>query len=106
MSEMFQYLQLVLFFLVFATDAICEHFNVEVPELLKMLTVNKMGSFMFIWLFGNMVQSSFVNSQAFEIYHGNNQVWSSLEAKRMPNYNDIIDGFKRSGVEIMRSSVP
>jgi len=105
-ADCFQYMQLLIFAIVFAGEAICEYLGVEQPELLKMLTQNKMGSFMFVWLFGNMVQSSFVNSQAFEIYHGDKTVWSSLATRRMPNYSDIIEGFKRSGVEIMRSSVP
>lgn len=103
---MFQYLQLALFGTTFMGDSVCEHFGMEQPEVLKMLTQNKMGSFMFVWLFGNMIQSSFVNSQAFEIYHGDNLVWSSLNTKRMPNYSDIINGFKKSGVEIMQSRVP
>jgi len=103
-GELLQYAQLFLFATTFVGDGLCDSLGVAQPTILKALTQNKMGSFMFVWLFGNMVTSSFVNTQAFEIYHHKTLVWSSLSEKRMPNYNDIISGFKKSGVEVMGSS--
>ena len=108
-SQLFQYLQILFFVVLFLGEPICENVlgyaQGRAPEWLRAVGQNKMGGFMFIWLFGNMVQSSFLQTNAFEIYHGDNVVWSSINSQRMPTYNDIVRGFKKSGVEFMQSSV-
>lgn len=66
------------------------------------MTSNKFASFMFIWLIGNMVQGSLLSTKAFEIHHGDQLIWSSLEAGRLPNMNDLVAAFEKTGVEFMK----
>ena len=52
---------------------------VTLPKLapLQAVAQNKMLAFMTVWLVGNMVQSAFVQTQAFEIYVEDKVVWST-----------------------------
>jgi len=92
------------FALIFLGDGIFENvLKAPVPGVIRGLTENKLGSFMFTWLIGNMVSSGFTQTGAFEIYHHKRLVWSSVKAGRMPTYPDLINGFKKNGVEFMES---
>ena len=42
-----------------------------------------------------------ITTGAFEIHHGEHLVYSGLATGRLPNLNDILDGFKRSGSELL-----
>lgn len=105
LASCFQYFQLFLFFSVFFGDHLSKLvLQGSVPAPLQALCDNKMASFMFIWLIGNMVASSFMQSGAFEIYYHNKTVWSSLaNGNRMPAYQDIMRGCKAAGLELMPS---
>ena len=60
-----------------------------------------MSAFMFTWLAGNMFIGQLSSTQAFEIYHGKKLIWSSLDKKRTPGMRDLIDSFKKTGVEFI-----
>merc|ERR1712110_438562 len=92
-----------LFALVFFGESIFATFKMPVPEPLKAAQSNKFASFMFLWLIGNMVQSSLISTGAFEIHHGDKLIWSSLEEKRLPNMEDLIQAFNTTGVEFMQT---
>lgn len=62
---------------------------------------NKVYSFLAIWMGGSMVSQMLVKSNAFEVYKGQDLVWSSLKKGRTPNFNDIVSGFAKVGVEII-----
>jgi len=54
-----------------------------------------------IWIGSSILSSMLLKSDAFEIYKGGEIVWSSLEAKRLPNMIDLVEGFARVGVEVI-----
>jgi len=82
--------QMSMFMLLFANDKV-------LPEVLR---ENKMFAFFGIFMFGQMVSSTLLKTEAFEIYMGRKLVWSSLSNQRMPNLRDLVDGFQRVGVAI------
>merc|ERR1719428_1637510 len=99
MATIVSYIQIAAILLVFGGEALCGAMKVEPPELLKTLTSNKFASFMFIWMVGNLVQTQLISTGAFEIYHGDAKIWSSLAEKRLPNLGDIYQAFEKTGVE-------
>jgi len=74
------------------------------PLFVRAFANHKMVMFMIIWLFGNIIASGLTNNGAFEMYYQNKTAWSSLKKGRMPQYNDIFNGCKRVGLEMMSSS--
>lgn len=104
-AQCFQYLQMFLFLVVFAGEGVFVSMSLPVPPPVQAMSDNKMASFMFIWLIGNMVASTFLNSGAFEIHFQDKTIWSTLaNNKRMPTYMDIFNGCKRAGIPLMSSS--
>lgn len=99
------YLQIALIAGLFLSESICESLKVPVPAPVIAAKQNMMMSFMGIWLVGNMLQSSLVNTGAFEIHHGDQLIWSSLEEKRLPNMKDLIEAFGKTGVEFMTGAI-
>jgi len=95
------YFQLAVFAFIFLGDNLFTALKVPVPQLYTQMKENKFASFMLIWLVGNMVQGSLLSTGAFEIYHGEKLIWSSLQEKRLPNMGDIVKVFVASGVEFM-----
>lgn len=61
---------------------------------------NKMMACFSLWMGGSMVAGSLTKTNAFEIYLGKDLVWSTLKHQRMPNMQDLIDGFAKVGVSI------
>lgn len=61
---------------------------------------NKGMSFFGIWMGGATVSSALTKTDAFEIYMGKRLVWSSLTMGRKPDYNDLVQNFKKAGVEL------
>lgn len=61
---------------------------------------NKMMACFALWMGGSMISNSLTKTSAFEIYVGKKLVWSSLEHKRMPNMQDLVDGFAKAGVKL------
>uniref|UniRef100_A0A7S0AXM0 Uncharacterized protein n=1 Tax=Pyrodinium bahamense TaxID=73915 RepID=A0A7S0AXM0_9DINO len=97
------YIQMALFGFVFMGENLFSAMKMAVPPLVAQVKENMFASFMFIWLVGNMIQGSLLSTGAFEIYHGNQLIWSSLQEKRLPNMEDLIKAFQKSGVEFMTS---
>lgn len=101
LAKFLQMLQVGFFGYVFAGDKVMEAMGAQEPGFLAALHDNKMSSFMFTWLFGNMFIGQLSATQAFEIYHGKKLIWSSLDKKRTPGMRDLIDAFKTAGVEFI-----
>merc|ERR1719253_1326745 len=76
------FLQIALFGCLFFGEAACQALKIPVPEQLTKLKESMFGTCMMIWLVGNMVQGQLLSTGAFEIHHGDQLVWSSLEEKR------------------------
>lgn len=97
------YIQMCCFALAFLGQQICTALSVSMPDLLKTASENKFASFMIIWLIGNAIQANLLQTKAFEIYHADELVWSSLEEHRLPNMGDLITAFSKTGVEFVQS---
>lgn len=95
------YAQLAVFGLIFFGESIFTAMKMPQPPIFSMAKENMFASFMVVWLVGNMVQSSLLSTGAFEIHHGDQLIWSSLEEKRLPNMADLIQAFRKTGVEFM-----
>lgn len=67
------------------------------PDYIK---ENKMASVFGIFLVLNMIASGLTKTNAFEIYVGKTQVWSTMKHDRMPNMNDLVKGFKQVGITL------
>lgn len=106
MAQAVFYVQIVLFALVFMGEGICQSLQVPVPAVLSGLKQNTMASFMGIWLVGNMIQGGLLNTGAFEIHHGDELIWSSLETKRLPHMGDLLAAFRKTGVEFLPMQQP
>jgi hypothetical protein len=63
---------------------------------------NKFASAMIVLIVGNAVVSSFRNTGAFEIYVGQELVWSTLTEGRMPNYQDLDSALRTRGIDLGR----
>jgi len=61
---------------------------------------NKVMACFALWMGGSMISNSLTKTSAFEIYVGKRLVWSSLEHKRMPSMQDLVDGFATAGVKL------
>eukprot|EP00435_Cladocopium_sp_Y103_P055068 s2086_g18.t1 len=95
-------LQLAAFAMLFGGDAICAAMKVPKPEFLSAMQENRMMAVMGIWLVGNMLSAQLLNTGAFEIQHGDQLVWSSLETKRLPTMVDLKRAFEKTGVEFIQ----
>lgn len=101
-------LQFAVISLIFGGNNIFQTLKVfpsqAVSDMVSTMSENKMMSFMGVWLLGNVIQGSLLSTGAFEIHHGDQLLWSSLEEKRLPNMGDLVTAFKSAGVELMASS--
>lgn len=105
-AQLVFYIQMLLFGIVFFSEQLLDATKVPAPvvsQILGAMKENKFAVFMFVWLAGNLVQTSLISTGAFEIQKGNKLIWSSLEQKRLPNMNDIVEAFGQDGVEFMQS---
>mmetsp|Transcript_23639 Transcript_23639/g.44651 ORF Transcript_23639/g.44651 Transcript_23639/m.44651 type:complete len:118 (-) Transcript_23639:339-692(-) len=96
--------QLAIWAVVFMGDAIFDAIKVPKPDLLASVQGNKMMAFMGVWLVGNMISAQLLNTGAFEIHHGDELIWSSLEMQRLPNMADLLQAFAKTGVEFIQRS--
>lgn len=60
---------------------------------------NKMASCAGIFFVGNMLSSGMTKTNAFEIYLDGQRLWSTLETQRKPTTNDLVQSFKKAGIE-------
>mmetsp|Transcript_91482 Transcript_91482/g.272983 ORF Transcript_91482/g.272983 Transcript_91482/m.272983 type:complete len:135 (-) Transcript_91482:78-482(-) len=100
-AKLASYLQMGTFGLIFFGEKLFSAANMPVPAIFATAKENMFASFMFVWMVGNMVQSSLLSTGAFEIHHGDKLIWSSLEEKRLPNMEDLIKAFQKTGVEFL-----
>jgi len=101
MAQVISYVQMALFALIFFGETIFNFMKIPTPAIFATVKENMFASFMLIWLMGNMIGSTLLSTGAFEIHHGDQLIWSSLEEKRLPNMADLIKSFQKTGVEFM-----
>ena len=89
-SSIVSYMQILLIGLVLSVDIL--------PEGIR---ENKMSAVFGIFMVTNMIASALTKTNAFEIYVGEDLIWSTLTRHRSPNLQDLVQGFSRVGVEIL-----
>lgn len=94
-----QTMQMGLLVMVFAGKWIFETMGMPVPGFINTMNENKMTYAFGIWMLGNIITSQCMSTKAFEIYKGNDLIWSSLAEKRMPQLPELLAAFRRHGVD-------
>jgi ABC-type uncharacterized transport system permease subunit len=64
---------------------------------------NKFAAGVLIWFVGSAISSGLKNTGAFEIYKGRELVWSTLSEGSLPNYLQLVEAFRRHGVDLDKS---
>lgn len=103
MARIVSYMQMAAFAIVFFGKQITEGLKMETPDIVKSMQANKLATFMMVFFLGNTIQQSLLATKAFEIYHGDQLIWSSLDTGRLPNMQELFSAFKKSGVEFIES---
>uniref|UniRef100_A0A8R1E3B7 SelT-like protein n=1 Tax=Caenorhabditis japonica TaxID=281687 RepID=A0A8R1E3B7_CAEJA len=67
-----------------------ERFGFGYPGVLQHAHGNKMSSCMLVFMLGNLVEQSLISTGAFEIYLGNDQIWSKIESGRVPSPQEFM----------------
>lgn len=102
-ARIVSYVQMAAFAVVFFGKQIMEGLKMETPDIIKTMQDNKMATFMMVFFLGNTIQQTLLATKAFEIHHGDQLIWSSLGTGRLPNMQDLVTAFKKSGVEFIES---
>eukprot|EP00931_Biecheleriopsis_adriatica_P111413 TRINITY_DN85793_c0_g1_i1.p1 TRINITY_DN85793_c0_g1~~TRINITY_DN85793_c0_g1_i1.p1 ORF type:complete len:214 (-),score=53.02 TRINITY_DN85793_c0_g1_i1:168-779(-) len=95
-------LQLTLWGVLFAGEAVFNTFKMLVPGVLALALENKMVSFMVIWMVGNAISGKLLDTGEFEIQCDGKLIWSSLEEERLPTLADVMQAFSKSGVDLLK----
>ncbi|KAM3728325.1 Thioredoxin reductase-like selenoprotein [Dirofilaria immitis] len=60
------------------------------PRVFAWALNNKVSSCMMLFLLSNTIESSLMSTGAFEIYLGDEQIWSKLESGRVPSPSELV----------------
>ncbi|VDN19800.1 unnamed protein product [Gongylonema pulchrum] len=60
------------------------------PRIFAWALNNKLSSCMMLFLLSNTIESSLMSTGAFEIYLGDEQIWSKLESGRVPSPTELL----------------
>ncbi|KAK6112662.1 selT/selW/selH selenoprotein domain protein [Brugia pahangi] len=60
------------------------------PRIFSWALNNKVSSCMMLFLLSNTIESSLMSTGAFEIYLGDEQIWSKLESGRVPSPSELV----------------
>ncbi|CAP35004.2 Protein CBG17303 [Caenorhabditis briggsae] len=60
------------------------------PGPLRHAHENKMSSCMLVFMLGNLAEQSLISTGAFEVYLGNEQIWSKIESGRVPSPQEFM----------------
>lgn len=101
MAQVVFYLQLGVFALIFFGGNLLTAMKMTVPGFLNSVMEHKFAAFMLVWLIGNQIQGSLLSTKAFEMYHGDKLIWSSLEEKRLPQMEDVVKAFANTDIKFM-----
>jgi selT/selW/selH-like putative selenoprotein len=82
---------------VFGGSAICQAIGVPEPQLLRSIQGNKMMFLGGLFVLNNMANGMLATG-AFEVYFGDELVFSKLTSNRFPSAQDIIQQFSMHGL--------
>ncbi|MEW5304108.1 MAG: hypothetical protein WDW38_003466 [Sanguina aurantia] len=76
--------------LLFAGPQVFQALGMAEPQWYLSVAQNKVGAGFGVWFIGNMVTNSLTASGAFEVFYDGQQVFSKIEAGRMPTMEEIV----------------
>mmetsp|Transcript_25103 Transcript_25103/g.29635 ORF Transcript_25103/g.29635 Transcript_25103/m.29635 type:complete len:96 (-) Transcript_25103:14-301(-) len=89
-SSIVSYMQILLIGIVLSVDIL--------PEGIR---ENKMSAVFAIFMVTNMIANALTKTNAFEIYVGEDLIWSTMARQRSPNLQDLVKSFGKVGIEIL-----
>ncbi|KAI6173661.1 putative effector protein [Aphelenchoides besseyi] len=69
--------------------------GMQTPSVYNWMLTNKLSACLMLFMFSNSLESMLMSTGAFEIYIGNERIWSKLESGRVPSPSELmqaIDG--------------
>ncbi len=85
---------------LFFGDQIFNFLNVPHPQIYTYLKERKMMAFLGIFFLGNQFSNYFGSTGAFEIFFKDKVIFSKLEAKRMPNVQEVL-----RNIEVLKDQI-
>lgn len=62
----------------------------ETPAVYNWMLGNKLSACLMLFMFSNSIESMLLSTGAFEIYIGEEQIWSKLESGRVPSPAELM----------------
>lgn len=67
-------------------------FGVPTPGFYTWMLSNKLSACMMLFVLSNSLENMLMSTGAFEIYIGEEQIWSKLESGRVPSPAELVQG--------------
>jgi len=80
------------------------YFGMNTPAIYNWMITNKLSACLMLFMFSNSIESMLLSTGAFEIYIGEEQIWSKLESGRVPSPAELMQAID-SHLEIKGSKV-
>uniref|UniRef100_A0A7E4V1X3 SelT-like protein n=1 Tax=Panagrellus redivivus TaxID=6233 RepID=A0A7E4V1X3_PANRE len=71
-----------------------ETFGLATPSIYTWMTTNKVSACMMLFMFSNSIESTLMSTGAFEIYVGDELIWSKIESGRVPSPTELIQAIQ------------
>ena len=71
-----------------------ESLGMRTPGFFVWMTQNKVSACMMLFLFSNSIEGMLMSTGAFEIYLGDELIWSKLESGRIPSPTELIQAIE------------
>ncbi|CAL2049662.1 unnamed protein product [Caenorhabditis brenneri] len=89
-AQAVSFLKMALLVIVLTGSNPLERLGFGYPAILQHAHGNKMSSCMLLFMLGNLVEQSLISTGAFEVYLGNEQIWSKIESGRVPSPQEFM----------------
>ncbi|EFO89893.1 hypothetical protein CRE_07512 [Caenorhabditis remanei] len=89
-AQAVSFIKLALLVIVLTGSNPFERLGYGYPGFLQHAHGNKMSSCMLLFMLGNLVEQSLISTGAFEVYLGNEQIWSKIESGRVPSPQEFM----------------
>jgi selT/selW/selH-like putative selenoprotein len=96
-AQLAGYLWIAGIILLVGGSTIFQNLDIPEPEFCKWIANNRMMAFAGLFLLNN-VANSFLATGAFEVFLGDELIFSKLAENRFPSAQDILEAFARRGV--------
>lgn len=66
------------------------YLGMNTPGIYTWMLSNKLSACLMLFMFSNSIESMLLSTGAFEIYIGEEQIWSKLESGRVPSPSELM----------------